>query len=167
MIYFNPDKENRKVRRRGFSKIYKGKFIGDWKILEDALDLAGKHPYRHILIVRCVHCGRITHFPATYFTYHPEMYMHCGCHNHQETTQDFTKWRESMLLFLSSELNRAKSEAVFEEDLERIEQYQRVIDFLGSKTLDKFFKVRGNKVLLSVKYKARSKVRRSGYIADS
>jgi hypothetical protein len=167
VIFFNPDKEDKRVRRRGFSKKYKGKYIGDWKILEDALDLAGKHPYRHILIVRCVHCGRVTHFPATYFTYKPELYLHCGCHSHRETPQDFITWRESMLLFLSQELNKARHEAVFAEDEERIDNFQRVIDFLGSKTLDKFFKPRGNKVLLSTKYVPRSKVRRSGYIADS
>ena len=166
MILLNSDKEDKKVRRRGFRKTYKGKFIGDWKVLEDALDLAGKHPYRHILILQCVHCGRVTHFPATYFTYRFELYSHCGCHSHRETSYDFTNWRESMLLFLSEERNKAKNEAVFDEDKKRIDNFQRVIDFISSKTLDKFFKLRGNRVLLSTKYKAKSEVRRSGYIAD-
>lgn len=160
MILLNSDNPREGVRKRGFSKNYRGRYIGDWKVLEDALDMSAKHPYRHILICKCVHCGNVIEIPATFFTYKFELYQHCECHSHQTTNFDFEYLKSKMLLFLSEERNRAQHECVFDEDRERIDKFQQVIDFINSQSLNDYFKGRNNQILLSVKYKARSKYRR-------
>lgn len=160
MILLNSDNPREGVRKRGFSKNYKGRYIGDWKVLEDALDLSAKHPYRHILICKCVHCGNVIEIPATFFTYRFDSYQHCSCHSHQITNYNFEYLKSKMLLFLSEERNRVQHECVFEEDKERIDKFQIIIDFLNSQSLNDYFKGRNNQILLSTKYKARSKYRR-------
>lgn len=139
MIYLNGDAIT--CREFGKNKFvpYKGKMSHTLLVIEDVMDFAKKNPENHQCICKCLKCGKIYPRLVTVRQIR-EGLAKCYCTGtYPYPRYKFLDKKGEMLKFLVSERNKAKNEAVFAEDLERVYYFDMLIKFLQSKSLEKYF----------------------------
>lgn len=109
-------------------KPYKGEVIGDYLIIADMVDLSvHDSAERHKLLCKCLKCGKVICRTLRYLTLMKA--DKCKC------TQALTGFRFNngrALKFLVAERNKLKRQDVFNEEADRIAQYDEVIEILRS-----------------------------------
>lgn len=139
MIILNEDKALKSRFVWGKVKPYKGQMSNTLIVVEDVIDKSKKNPDNHRCICKCLACGRV--YPGTVAVRRVrEKSIECPCQGKWETIHKFANKKGVMLRFLNKELNIAKNEAVFEEDMERIYYLKMIIRFLESRTLRNYFR---------------------------
>lgn len=138
MIILNEDKAIRK--RFVMNKLvpYKGKMSNTLLVIEDVIDKAKKNPDNHRCICKCLVCGKIYPriLPVKKIR---EKAVKCPCSN-KHTRYKFLGKKGKMLKFLCEERNKAKNEAVFAKDLQRVADFDMIIHFLQSTSLENYFR---------------------------
>ena len=106
-------------------------------VIEDVYDMKEKsYQGRHKCIVQCMYCHRV----SGVIPWSSVLYKRFECPCRKKTKRHrFKDMKGKMLKFLVSERNKAKAEMLFDEDLKRIEEYDRIINFLQSYSLKKYF----------------------------
>lgn len=138
MIFINEDKAIQKTCRVGAVVKYKGKMSNNLLVIEDVFDFAKKNPDNHGCICKCLKCGMI--YPRIIpIRKIREKTIDCTCTGSDKRYRFLDK-REKMLYFLVSERNKAASEAVFLEDMKRVEGFDMLIHFIKSKSLATYFR---------------------------
>lgn len=137
MIIINEDIAQSKKLIKESKSLLKGKIINNLLIIEDILDLGViNKSLRYKCVCRCLKCGNI----MTARSHDIKIgKIRCPC----EKINNKYKFRElkgKMLRFLVEERNRAEAEMLFEEDIERVNKFDTLIKFIGSRSLNSYFK---------------------------
>lgn len=131
MIYLNSEKSvyhDKPSNYKWIKKPYKGEIIGDYLIVADMVDLSvHDSAERHKLLCKCLRCGKVICRTLRYLTLMKADKCNCTA-----TFEGFRFKRGKALRFLVSERNRLQRQDVFNEESERIAQFDEIIDFLRS-----------------------------------
>jgi hypothetical protein len=63
----------------------------------------------------------------------------CKCHLQINVANRYRKMRKKLAKTVSSEINRLKAEALFEDDYRRISDLKEVLGFIESQSLNNYF----------------------------
>lgn len=137
MIFLNEDKANKKRFVTNKVLPYKGKMSNTLLVIEDVIDMSKKNPDNHRCICKCLACGRVYPHIIAVRDIRTKA-ARCFCSG-QHKRYKFLDKRGIMLKFLHEERNRAKHEAVFASDMQRIIYFDMIINFLNSASLTNYF----------------------------
>lgn len=143
MIFLNGDILECRRYSKAYALVpYKGQMSNSLLVVEDVVDFSKKNPENHKCMCKCLKCGKIYPRLVTVRQIR-EGKAKCYCSGqYPKQRYKFLDKKGEMLRFLVSERNKAKSEAVFAEDEERLQKYDLIIHFLQSASLKNYFNKR-------------------------